>query len=63
MEPVRLLQMAQQALPQEQSLDHRTVAQMDGIGIPGAAGKIPDFFRSKNPPGSISSQGPSVQFQ
>ncbi|MCI6285327.1 hypothetical protein [Acidaminococcus fermentans] len=57
MEPFRLSQPGQQALPQQQTRDHRTFSLMDGIGIPGAPGKSRHLFRRKGPPGSVPFRG------
>ena len=53
MDGFRFSQPDKQALPQEQSLDHRAAVQMDGVGISGAPGKSPHFFRSESPPGPV----------
>ncbi|MSS81472.1 hypothetical protein FX155_02410 [Acidaminococcus fermentans] len=63
MDAFRFSQVPEQALPQEQPLDHRPALQMDGIGIPGAPGKLPHFFRGKGPPGPVPFRRSGVLFQ
>lgn len=56
MELRRFSQLFKQAPPQQQTLDHRLPAQVDGIGVPGGPGKGPQLFCRKTAPGHIALQ-------